>query len=68
MLKLQIENQNSEDIENEKILGALTLFVKNNMKIENLRITPKEKLKSGLYGDLEMDVNTMSLYNSLCDK
>lgn len=62
----EIETLQREEIEKEKILSSLNMYVNNNlkMKIEDIKITSKENMKSGKYGELETDVSSLALLNS----
>jgi hypothetical protein len=62
--KEEVDALQREEIEKEKILSSLNLYINNNLKIEELKITSKDNMKSGKYGDIDIDISTLSLLNS----
>jgi hypothetical protein len=62
--KEEVDILQREEIEKEKILSSLNLYINNNLKIEELKITSKDNMKSGKYGDIDTDISTLSLLNS----
>ncbi len=58
----------SEEIEKEKIIATLKIYIQNNLNIEDIKFTQKENLKSGRL-NLEDDyIFTSALLDSYLEK
>lgn len=62
-LKEALNTLEKEDIEKAKVLSSLKTYLGNNMKIEDLRFTPEESLKSGKIDGLEGTATAMAFYD-----
>lgn len=51
-------------MENEKTLSSLTSYVKNNLRVEEIKITPTESLKSSKFGEIDSDIETLIFYDA----
>jgi hypothetical protein len=57
-----------EEIEKEKILATLKIYIQNNLNIEDIKCTQKENLKSGRLNLEDDDIITSALLDSYLEK
>lgn len=67
-MNAEVGDLQKSEIETEKILTSMNTYLKNNMKVEDVKITPKENFKSSKYGEVDNDISTIALLNYYIDK